>query len=294
MLFLFAFSNLSVAVSLLALGKYDSTTLYFLGFAQTFINGILALKGKKPPVWSSVIFFISFTSVSAVKLISDWQSPVDILPLLATMTFVISFAQKDQQKIRLISLFNLIFWATYFFLVHSTAIWTELIAIAAALLVIILPFELFFTGTLNAIPAVLFMCLLILLFIYLSFAPSYSFLNRYLVTTKKSERAMAVLTALDTANEWYLFARSLIRGRSPMILLSSFIGWGAEFLALRTCAAFFGRKFGIQEFNTYINSIFMAGNSALGHFYHILAVVLIFVAMVISASVVIVRGERVR
>lgn len=131
MLFLFAFSNLSVAVSLLALGKYDSTTLYFLGFAQTFINGILALKGKEPPVWSSVIFFISFTSVSAVKLISDWQSPVDILPLLATMTFVISFAQKDQQKIRLISLFNLIFWATYFFLVHSTAIWTELIAIAA-------------------------------------------------------------------------------------------------------------------------------------------------------------------
>lgn len=163
-----------------------------------------------------------------------------------------------------------------------------------ALLAIILPFELFFTGTLNVIPAVLFMCLLILLFIYLSFAPSYSFLNRYLVTTKKSERAMAVLKALDTANEWYLFARSLIRGRSPMILLSSFIGWGAEFLALRTCAAFFGRKFGIQEFNTYINSIFMAGSSTLGHFYHILAVVLIFVAMAVSAAVVIVRGERTR
>ncbi len=158
-----------------------------------------------------------------------------------------------------------------------------------ALLMIILPFELFFMGTLNVFPAVLAVCLLIMMFFYLSFAPSYSFMNRYLVMTKKSERAMAVLSVLDTADEWYNFAKRLIRGRSPMIILASFVGWGAEFLALRNCAAVFDSWFDIEDFNEYINSIFMAGSSSLGRTYNILAVILIFAAMIVSMIVVFAR-----
>ncbi|SKB76814.1 Lysylphosphatidylglycerol synthase TM region [Lachnospiraceae bacterium] len=158
-----------------------------------------------------------------------------------------------------------------------------------ALLAIILPFELFFMGRLNVFPAMLFLCLLIMLFVYLSFAPSYRFMNRYLVTHKKSERAMAVLAALDGADEWYHFARRLISGRSPMILLASFIGWGAEFMALRNCAAILGSLFNIQDFNSYINSIFMAGTSSLGNFYHMVAVVLIAVAMILSMIAALVK-----
>ena len=131
MLFLFAAANLFVGVSLLALGRYDSTILYFLGFAQTGTCAVFALKDRVPPKAVNALFIIAFLSVSSVKLIIDYTSPVDILPLLATAAFAVSFAQKDENKIRFVSFFNLIFWAVYFILVGSTAVYTELVAMVA-------------------------------------------------------------------------------------------------------------------------------------------------------------------
>ncbi|MBO6148865.1 MAG: flippase-like domain-containing protein [Lachnospiraceae bacterium] len=136
-----------------------------------------------------------------------------------------------------------------------------------ALLTIILPFEAFFVRYVNPVPAVLFFIMLMLFLLYLTFAPSYRYINRYIIQTKKSERAMLTLLFLDGADKWYQYIRRLVTGRSPLILWASYIGWGAELLALRFLSLPGGRYFGISEFNAYINSIFLLGVSDISVLY---------------------------
>ncbi|MCR4890662.1 MAG: flippase-like domain-containing protein [Lachnospiraceae bacterium] len=159
----------------------------------------------------------------------------------------------------------------------------------AALLAIILPFELLFVGRLSLFPLLLFVGLIILLFLYLSFQPSYRYLNRYFICRKRSQRALGALKALDLANDWFQYVRRLVSGRSPLILLSSFFGWGMEFLALKVFAGLFGEIFGIYEFNQYINSIFLSGDSMVEKPYSLVALVIVGAAALFFTLLWVVR-----
>ncbi len=164
----------------------------------------------------------------------------------------------------------------------------------AALLAMILPFEIMAAGKVSLLPGFLF-CLLILLFLaYISFPPSYRYLNRYLILHKKSERAMTALRVLDYLRDWYRYAEKLITGRSPLILLSSFLGWGAEFLALKAFAGAAGAFFGIPEFNDYIRSIFRTGDSPIAVPYHFTACILIGILTCIAAGAAFLRTRAAR
>ncbi len=131
----------------------------------------------------------------------------------------------------------------------------------AALLCIILPFELFFAGGLNPVPAALFAGLFLVLLAFLAFAPSYTWLNRHLIINKRSERSLRLLRWLDTLHEWYGYVKTLLIGRSALITLASLSGWAFEILALKCFAGSAGIPFSIRDFNDYINAIFMSGTS---------------------------------
>ncbi|MCR4907664.1 MAG: flippase-like domain-containing protein [Lachnospiraceae bacterium] len=154
----------------------------------------------------------------------------------------------------------------------------------AALLCIILPFELFFTGGVNPVPAVLFLGLFLIFLSYLAFAPSYAWLNRYLIINKRSERSLRLLKWLDVLHEWYGYVRTLLIGRSALITIASLSGWVFEILALKFFAGSTGISFTIRDFNDYINSIFLSGNSRISRPYNIVVTaVFVFLTLVFAA-----------
>ncbi len=139
-----------------------------------------------------------------------------------------------------------------------------------ALLAITLPFEVLTARGADTVLMLLFAGLILLFFCYFFFTPTYRYLNKYLIMKKRSQRAMTLLAALDNANSWHSFLRKLIRGRSPLVFLSSLLGWGMEFAAMKAFFTAFGLDFGIDEFIRYINSILSGEKSSMGTVYNIM------------------------
>ena len=150
-----------------------------------------------------------------------------------------------------------------------------------ALLALTLPFELLFTRGADPVLTLLFAALLFMLFVYLSFKPTYDYLNGYLIMKKRSKRSMALLNVLDIANEWYLFLRKLIRGRSPLVFMASLLGWGMEFAALKLFASSLDSSFDINAFIQYINSLLSGGRSFTGSAYNLMGIVIFGIMTVI-------------
>ena len=143
-----------------------------------------------------------------------------------------------------------------------------------ALLTLTLPFELLYLSGTDPVLLMLFAALILLLISYLSYMPSFRYMNKYIITSKKSKRAMVLLDILDKANSWYLYLKKLIRGRSPLVFLASLFGWILEFSALKMFAASFGRNFDIDAFIRYINSLLSGGKDPVGTGYNIMGIVI--------------------
>ncbi|MCR5626327.1 MAG: lysylphosphatidylglycerol synthase domain-containing protein [Lachnospiraceae bacterium] len=152
-----------------------------------------------------------------------------------------------------------------------------------SLLCILIPCELIFIRQVNVIPVILFAGLILLLLIYIFFEPSYQYLNNYIIRFKKSGRAMGVLSGLDMAGEWHNYVRSLVHGRSALMILSSLAGWVFEIFAIKALAAGLHEGFDIYDFDNYINSIFGAGEKIrVSEYYGVIASIIICVATIIS------------
>ena len=149
-----------------------------------------------------------------------------------------------------------------------------------SLLLIILPFQVFFMRSINPVTGILFAALIILIIAYLSYYPSYRYLNRYLIMTKSSKRSLFLLDLLDRANEWYVFMRKLIRGRGALMILSSLTGWGLEFAALRVLASSLGNDFTIDTFISYIDSLLSGGKNGTGSVYNLMGSVIFLILTV--------------
>ncbi|MCR4589721.1 MAG: flippase-like domain-containing protein [Lachnospiraceae bacterium] len=150
-----------------------------------------------------------------------------------------------------------------------------------ALLTLTLPFEILFLREADPVLGILFAALILLFICYLSYVPSFRYMNKYLITKKRSKRAMVLLDILDKANEWYLFLRKLIRGRSPLVFLSSLFGWIMEFAALKLFAASLGSAFDIDAFIRYINSLLSGGKNPVGTAYNTMGIIIFVILTVV-------------
>ncbi|MBQ8527275.1 MAG: flippase-like domain-containing protein [Lachnospiraceae bacterium] len=130
-----------------------------------------------------------------------------------------------------------------------------------ALFMLLLPFDLFFRGQLSVITVVFLAIIVIVALLYLAVPSSYTYLNRYLIMKKSSSRSLAALKSLDVVKKWYDFAKDLISGRYALIVAASLMGWISEVVALKALASFKGLQFGFGDFASYIEAIFMNGNS---------------------------------
>ena len=121
-----------------------------------------------------------------------------------------------------------------------------------ALVMILLPYQLFISRKVT-MPTLLLMT-------YRVFPPSYGFLNRYIITSRDSKRSMIALSALETVNGWYEYARDLVAGRYGILMLFSLAAWICEIAVLAGFSRLCGHGFGVSDFGTYIESI-VSGSS---------------------------------
>ena len=158
-----------------------------------------------------------------------------------------------------------------------------------SLILITLPFEIFFMKSADPVLTLLLCSLIILFLCYLFYYPSFRYLNRFIIRQKSSKRALALLEFLDRTKEWYLFLRKLIRGRGPLVIMASLLGWGMEIAALRIFFLSFGTDFEIGSFISYINSILSGGAGAISRSYNLFGSVIF---LTLTVTLFIINGSK--
>lgn len=132
-----------------------------------------------------------------------------------------------------------------------------------ALLCLLVPFDLYYRKALSPITMVLLVVILVVALLYLTIPSGYAYMNRYLIIKKSSVRSMAALKGLDIVKKWYDFTNRLVTGRYAMIVLASLLGWVSEVVTLKALATTCREKFTLGDFASYIEAIFMNGDSAI-------------------------------
>ena len=136
-----------------------------------------------------------------------------------------------------------------------------------ALVLILLPYQLLVAGKVTVPTIMLFAFLVVVLMAYRVFPPSYEFLNRYIITSKDSKRSMVALSALEIVNDWYEYARDLVKGRYGILLLFSLAAWILEIAVLAGFTRIFGHSFSVSDFGVYIESIVSGTSYEMKHLY---------------------------
>lgn len=124
-----------------------------------------------------------------------------------------------------------------------------------ALVAILLPYQLFITGSVTVPTILLAAFVIIVLIAYRVFPPSYVFLNRYIITSRDSKRSLMALSALEAVSGWYEYVRNLVTGRYGILFLFSLAAWMLEMAVLSGFTKLLGRSFSVSDFGAYIESI---------------------------------------
>ena len=151
-----------------------------------------------------------------------------------------------------------------------------------AIVFILFPYQLFIKRELSFPVLILFAFVVIVLFTYIVFKPTYLFLNRYIIVKRRSRGSLAALSALETVNEWYEYVKRLVMGRYGMLILFSFAAWACEMLVIAGFYKVMGYEFSVGDFGGYIEAVLTGGEYLLKNEYTAVSIIIIFAAAVIS------------
>ncbi len=150
-----------------------------------------------------------------------------------------------------------------------------------ALCLILLPYQILYTGRV-AVPTILLVAFVAVIVItYMVFPASYTFLNRYIITSRDSKRSMMALSALEHVNGWYTYVRDLVAGRYGILFLFSLAAWILEIAVLGLFSKICGRSFTVADFGAYIESIVSGSGYELRSLYTLSSAAVIAVLTVI-------------
>lgn len=130
----FILAGIFFSSSYLLLNAYTGAIVCFIATLQTIFSYTYDKKNKELPKWLIIVFFI--LSISGGML--TYQNILDILPILAGITYTWSIIQKEEKYIRWITLSNCILWLIYdiFIKAYSTCI-SDVIFIVSTMIGII-------------------------------------------------------------------------------------------------------------------------------------------------------------
>lgn len=142
-----------------------------------------------------------------------------------------------------------------------------------ALLVFVLPVEMFFYGRLSFITLFLLMLLLLAVIVYRTFYSIYKYMNRFFILNVASKKSLKVLETLEKQNEWYSYTKNLIEGRFLIVFFLSFIAWSLEYIFVYLVVIEVGEKFVVETFNNYIYAVFLGRSNNIASVYTVIGVV---------------------
>lgn len=161
-----------------------------------------------------------------------------------------------------------------------------------ALLVILLPYDLIVRRDISVVTALLIIFIVVTMIVYKVFMPTYTYLNKFLITSTKSKNAIVILHILENTRTWYEYISKLLTGRSSLVFAFSCLGWVFEFGALKCITSLIGEAFKISNFVNYIESIFGIGSGRLLNVYTTISCLVLFLVTVIVYALAYVRkGE---
>jgi hypothetical protein len=160
-----------------------------------------------------------------------------------------------------------------------------------ALLFMLIPLELTYTGTLSMVTVLLIVFLILCVMIFAAFPPLYNYLNRFLILNTKSKNSARALSMLEDLRRWYLYLRSLLKGRVIIIILLSGIAWLLEYFALVILSRAMGTVFVMKDFITYIHSIFYLNVAPISSVYIIASAIILAVIAALFFAILHLKKE---
>lgn len=154
-----------------------------------------------------------------------------------------------------------------------------------ALLVILLPYDIIVRSSISAVTAALIIFVLIVMFVYLVFMPTYKYLNKFLIINTNSQKSILILHILEKMRIWYDYINNLLIGRNALIFGFSCMGWLFEFMALSVIGKMMDVPFKITSFVEYIESIFAIGSAKMLNIYTTVSCLILLVITVIVYAV---------
>lgn len=102
-------SNLLFVISYLLLGAYIGALTCGIVAIEIIINTILEEKGKKTPKYLIIVYLI----ISSMLGVLTYGSLIDLLPVIASIFFILTLIQYKEKYVRLLILGNLTSWIIY-------------------------------------------------------------------------------------------------------------------------------------------------------------------------------------
>ena len=111
-LFLVFCGNVLVATSYLAGGSgINGAAACYLGGVQTLINYFFESKNKPLPKWLIGIYAVAIVALNI--WVAGGITPLGVLVIVASLTFILCIGQKNGAKYRFWTLINMILWCVY-------------------------------------------------------------------------------------------------------------------------------------------------------------------------------------
>lgn len=108
LLFVFL-GNFLVATSYLIDGQGAGAVSCFIGAAQAIINSFYDAKEKPLPKWLIATYAAAFIVANLLV----FQVPVDVIAIIASLTFIMCVGQKTGARYRVWTVINMVLWCTY-------------------------------------------------------------------------------------------------------------------------------------------------------------------------------------
>ena len=151
---------------------------------------------------------------------------------------------------------------------------------AIVLCLVIIPYGLLNNGCISSLSYILLTFLIIILIVYLSFKNTYYYLNKFFIVKSQNRYCLIVLKVLEKLNTIYISAKEMIRGRSIVLLLLTFIIWGSESIFIYVMSNFMNIKSEFIHVINYISDAFFGVNNVLFNNYIYLGTTIFLVTVV--------------
>ena len=148
-----------------------------------------------------------------------------------------------------------------------------------ALILILVPIELYINSRLSLISIMLSLFIGIITILYVSLMPTINYLNKFIVLNVFSEKGIRILKFLDKLEGVYLECEKLINGKIVVLLmLFSCTAWIFEYIAIYLISSLFKIYVNGNGFSIYLSSILVGRGNELVSIYFTIEMILLAIS----------------